>query len=89
MNINVKNGDIQTTAHTHWAKDGITVGYDTDGAPMVTVGHHSEQDLLLPGQSFVVGRTTSSSYIQGTANFEYIRPDLFYGILFSLIHFHF
>lgn len=77
MNINVKNGDTQTTAHTHWAKDGKIVGYDVDGTPIETVGHHSEQDLQLPGQSFVVGRTTSSYYIQGTSNFEYIQPDPF------------
>lgn len=85
------SGDI-ATAHVHWAKEGVDwvdVGgqnyqrYNPDltypeGSSVFTTvgGYHSPADLMIPGYSIVVGRT-SGTYSFGNGTFNYFDYDPF------------
>ena len=76
MNIRPRDGEF-ATAHTHWTRDGANVIHN--GQPSTTVGgYHSPHDMQsIPGYSIVVGRTTSTYYMQGMSTYNYISPDPF------------
>ena len=88
-------GNVEKTAHAHWAKDGQECvelpngkyqrynpsrNYPAGTYKFETVGgYHSPApgDMMLPGTSFVVGRTSSSYLTMNMYQWSHITPDPF------------
>ena len=72
-----RTGNVNQTMHAHWEREGLNV--IVNGQLGTTAGgYHSDWDMRnFPGFSIVVGRTTSTYFYQGGANYNFINPDPF------------